>query len=115
METLKDSDTNNQSKKILEKPNNYAYINGANLHKGVESLGWNINYHRFRVWLSEKYKVKTAYLFIGLIPKYKELYKYLQESGFTLVFKEVVYDGNNKPNKHSARQKEKAPDADKTA
>mgnify|MGYP001558461652 CR=1 FL=1 len=32
-----------------------------------------------------------------MIPKYKELYKYLQESGFTLVFKEVIYDGNGKP------------------
>ena len=36
-------------------------------------------------------------MFIGLIPKYKELYKYLQEAGFTLVFKEVVYDGDGKP------------------
>lgn len=35
--------------------------------------------------------------FIGLIPKYKELYRYLQECGFTLVFKEVVYDGEGKP------------------
>lgn len=34
---------------------------------------------------------------MGLIPKYKELYKYLQEAGFTLVFKEVVYGGDGKP------------------
>lgn len=79
------------------KTNNIAYIDGANLHKGIASLGWALNYRRFRVWLSEKYGVKSAYLFIGLIPKYKELYKYLQESGFTLVFKEVVYDGDGKP------------------
>lgn len=77
--------------------NNFAYIDGANLYKGVKSLGWDMDYQRFRVWLSEKYGVKSAYLFIGLIPKYKELYKHLQESGFTLVFKEVVYDGNGKP------------------
>jgi uncharacterized LabA/DUF88 family protein len=77
--------------------NNFAYIDGANLHRGVESLGWNMDYQRFRVWLSEKYGVKSAYLFIGLIPKYKELYKYLQEAGFTLIFKEVVYDGDGKP------------------
>ncbi|MAG44801.1 hypothetical protein CL633_02830 [bacterium] len=77
--------------------NNFAYIDGANLHKGVVSLGWNMDYKRFRVWLPEKYGIRTAYLFIGLIPKYKELYKYLQESGFTLVFKEVVYDGDGKP------------------
>jgi len=77
--------------------NNFAYIDGANLYKGVESLRWDMDYRRFRVWLSEKHGVKSAYLFIGLIPKYKELYKYLQEAGFMLVFKEVVYDGDGKP------------------
>lgn len=82
---------------IKEKRNNYAYIDGANLHKGIATLGWDMDYKRFRVWLSEKYGVRSAYLFIGLIPRYKELYKYLQESGFTLVFKEVVYDGDGKP------------------
>ena len=79
------------------KENNFAYIDGANLHKGVSSLGWSLDYRKFRVWLSEKYGVRAAYLFIGLIPKYKELYKYLQECGFTLVFKEVIYDGDGKP------------------
>lgn len=82
---------------MIKKENNYAFIDGANLHRGVESLGWKMDYGRFRVWLSEKYGVKLAYLFIGLIPKYKELYKYLQESGFMLVFKEVVYDGDGRP------------------
>lgn len=77
--------------------NNYAYIDGANLHKGVSSLGWELNYNRFRVWLTEKYGITTAYLFIGLIPKNKTLYQSLQEAGFALVFKEVVYDGAGKP------------------
>jgi uncharacterized LabA/DUF88 family protein len=74
------------------KENNYAYIDGANLHRGVASLGWKLDYKRFRVWLAEKYKVKTAYLFLGLIPKYKELYKHLQECGFVLIYKQVIYD-----------------------
>ena len=82
---------------MIPKENNFAYIDGANLHKGIASLGWSLDYKKFRVWLNEKYGIKTAYLFIGLIPKYKELYKYLQEVGFTLVFKEVVYDGDGKP------------------
>jgi len=82
---------------MKNKSNNFAYIDGANLYRGVESLGWKLDYHRFRVWLSEKYGVKSVYLFIGLIAKYKELYKYLQESGFMLVFKEVIYDGDGKP------------------
>ncbi len=80
-----------------EKQNNYAYIDGANLYNGINDAGWILDYFRFRVWLTEKYKVKHAYIFIGMIPRYKDLYKYLQESGFTLVFKEVVYTGDGKP------------------
>jgi uncharacterized LabA/DUF88 family protein len=78
------------------KENNFAYIDGANLHKGIKGLGWILDYKRFRVWLYEKYGVKNAYMFIGMIPKYKDLYTYLQQCGFTLIFKEVVYDGNGK-------------------
>ena len=77
--------------------NNFAYIDGANLHKGISSAGWKIDHRRFRVWLLEKYSIQTAYIFIGLIPKYKDLYTRLQEAGFTLVFKEVVYDYDGKP------------------
>lgn len=80
-----------------KKENNYAYIDGANLYKGISDLGWKLDYASFRVWLTEKYSVEKAYIFIGLIPSYKDLYKYLQESGFILVYKEVVYDGDGKP------------------
>ena len=82
---------------MADKSNNFAYIDGANLHKGINSLGWQLDYARFRVWLEEKYDVGKAYLFIGLIPRYSRLYKYLQEAGFILVYKEVVYDDDGKP------------------
>src|SRR3989344_679075 len=82
---------------MRNKSNNFAYIDGANLHRGIESSGWKLDYRRFRVWLAEKYDVKKAYLFIGLIPRYSDLYKYLQECGFTLVFKEVVYNDKGEP------------------
>ena len=85
---------------MKNKSNNFAYIDGANLHNGIAGFGWTLDYARFRVWLTEKYGVKNAYIFIGLIPKYKELYKYLQECGFTLVFKEVIYDGDGKPKRN---------------
>ncbi len=78
------------------KSHNFAYIDGANLHHGVKALGWRLDYKRFRVWLSEKYGVDKAYIFIGLIPKNQGLYKYLQEAGFILVFKEVIYDSDGK-------------------
>ena len=82
---------------MIQKENNFAYIDGANLDKALRELGWSLDYKRFRIWLSEKYSVQRAYIFIGLIPKYKNLYTYLQECGFTLIFKEIIYDGDGKP------------------
>lgn len=75
---------------------NVAYIDGANLHNGIKSLPWNFDYGRFRVWLREKYAVEQAYLFIGMMPKYAQLYTKLQERGYTLVFKDIIYDNNGK-------------------
>lgn len=72
----------------------FAYIDGANLHKGVLSLGWKFDYQRFRIWLKDKYNISNAYLFIGFVSKNKNLYTYLQEAGFILVYKEIMYDGN---------------------
>ena len=56
-----------------------------------------MDYKRFRVWLAEKYAGTEAYLFLGLIPKYTDLYRELQEAGYILVFKEVVYDSSGRP------------------
>ena len=78
------------------KRNNFAYIDGANLHKGVKGLGWSLDYKRFRIWLNDKYSIKRAYIFIGFVPKNKDLYTFLQEAGFTLVFKETTCDGEGK-------------------
>lgn len=73
-----------------------AYIDAANLYKGSKSLGWPLDYKRFRVWLQDKHKVETAYLFIGLVPANKDLYTKLQEAGYVLVYKEVTYYGDGK-------------------
>lgn len=75
---------------------NAAYIDGANLHKGSAQLSWELDYKKLRIWLSEKYCVQHAYLFLGLIPRNKNLYTYLSECGFTLIFKDVTYDGLGK-------------------
>ena len=81
---------------MKKRENNFAYIDGANLHRGVASLGWKLDYRRFRIWLKEKYGITRAYIFLGLVPKHKDLYTNLQEDGFTLVFKETTYDIDGK-------------------
>jgi len=78
---------------MINKSCNYAYIDGANLDKALKNhLGWELDYSRFRIWFEEKYGVQKAYIFIGYIPRYEYLYQYLVKSGFTLIFKEVVFD-----------------------
>ena len=79
---------------------NVAYIDGANLHKASQYLGWDFDYARFRIWLFDKYSVKQAYIFLGMVPEFKSLYSYLKSCGYILIFKEVVYSklGNIKGN-----------------
>jgi uncharacterized LabA/DUF88 family protein len=73
-----------------------AYIDGANLHRGVTSLGWKLDYKKFRSWIRQKFNVGEAYVFIGMLSKHADLYTFLQSAGYTLVFKQVVFDSDGK-------------------
>ena len=35
---------------MVSEEKNYAYIDGANLHKGVQDTGWILDYKKFRIW-----------------------------------------------------------------
>lgn len=85
---------------MFQKEKNYAYIDSQNLNLGVQSLGWKLDFKKFRVYLQEKYQVSTAYLFIGFIPQNQEMYSSLQKDGYVLIFKPVLpnKDGNHKGN-----------------
>jgi uncharacterized LabA/DUF88 family protein len=74
----------------------FAYIDGANLEHGVVDLGWELDYKRFRVWLSEKYSVTTAYFFNGKLRERADVYTALREAGFVLIFKETIKDRSGK-------------------
>jgi uncharacterized LabA/DUF88 family protein len=68
----------------------YAFIDSQNLNLGVRSLGWQIDYKKFRLYLTNKYNVKQAYMFIGMVANNQKLYSELQKAGFILVFKPTV-------------------------
>lgn len=68
----------------------YAFIDSQNLNLGVKDSGWNLDFHKFRVYLKEKYSVDKAYLFIGHIAGNEKLYTFLQECGYILVFKPTL-------------------------
>ena len=77
-------------------PVSIAYIDGANLHKGVGSMSWKLDYRRFRSWIRQKFGITEAHLFIGMMSKHADLYTYLQAAGYVLDFKEIIFDGNGK-------------------
>ncbi len=68
----------------------YAFIDSQNLNLGVRSSGWKIDYKKFRLYLTNKYGVERAYMFIGLIGNNQKLYTKLQMAGFILIFKPTV-------------------------
>lgn len=73
--------------------NNYAFIDSQNLYKGIQDLGWQLDFKKFKVYLTHKYRVSKAFLFIGYLPSNTSLYRWLQEYGYTLIFKPTITDG----------------------
>lgn len=81
----------------MEKTN--IYIDGNNLYRSAKELGYEINYKKLRWWLRQKYNPSNIYLFIGLVSSRTSFYKYIQECGFILIFKQTVsFDGIVKGN-----------------
>jgi len=59
---------------MKKKSNNYAFIDSQNLNLSIRSLGWKLDFARFRVYLKEKYGVTKAFLFIGFVEGNNDLY-----------------------------------------
>lgn len=83
-----------------EQTYNYAFIDSQNVYLNIKSQGWKIDFAKFRKYLTEKYQVKKAYLFIGYIESNQHIYKKLQEDGYVIIFKPtLVYkDASTKGN-----------------
>ena len=76
--------------------NNYAFIDSQNLYKGINGLGWKLDFNKFRIYLNHKYHVKKAFLFIGYLPENTNLYRSLQDYGYTLIFKPTITNSEGK-------------------
>lgn len=71
---------------------NVAFIDGQNLYMGTtthQTVPWEVNLAKFRLYLAEKYHVMKSYYFLGYLKEeHQELYEKIQEAGFILVFRE---------------------------
>lgn len=85
----------------------YAFIDSQNLNLGTSKdilkngksvyKGWKLDFKKFRKYLSDKFRVDKAFLFIGYIKQNENLYNELKKSGYELVFKPTVKDHVGRP------------------
>lgn len=83
----------------------YAFIDSQNLNQSIQRLGWKMDWRKFRQFLSDKYGVTNAFMFIGYVPEFEAMYEQLHESGYLIVLK-PTYDMTR------PRPEEKKPDHD---
>lgn len=80
---------------------NLVFIDGQNLHLGIQSNNWAIDHQKFRIYLKDKFKITEAYYYLGYVDEeHQKLYKSLQQAGFIVTFKEhsKVMQGRKKGN-----------------
>jgi uncharacterized LabA/DUF88 family protein len=68
----------------------YAFIDSQNLNLGIKSLGWDLDWRKFRQYLKNKYHVKKAFLFIGYKPGNEVLYANMQKMGYVVILKPTL-------------------------
>jgi len=80
--------------------NNYAFIDSQNLNLSIRDQGWVLDFGKFRRYLSDRYNVTHAFLFIGYVYPNQDLYTSLQKDGYILIFKPTLElpDGRVKGN-----------------
>jgi uncharacterized LabA/DUF88 family protein len=70
--------------------NNYAFIDSQNLNLSIREQGWVLDFARFRIYLSDKYSITEAFVFIGYLRENQSLDNSLQKDGYTLIFKPTL-------------------------
>lgn len=69
---------------------NYAFIDSQNLNLAIREQGWTLDFEKFRKYLTDKYGITKAFIFIGYVPKNRRLYTSLQEYGYIIIFKPTL-------------------------
>jgi len=77
--------------KPKKKPEIYAFIDNQNLNVTIQKLGWKVDWKKFREFLAKQYGVTQAYMFIGYMPEYEDMYEKLHDLGYNIVLK-PTYD-----------------------
>jgi len=74
---------------VTEIQNNYAFIDGINLHLTYEYLDWKLDYRKLRIYLEKRHNVSIAYYFLGFIKNNWRIYRDLEAYGYKLEFRDI--------------------------
>lgn len=86
----------------------YAFIDSQNLNLGTSKdlfnknkkkiyTGWKLDFEKFKVYLTDKFRVSKAFLFIGYVKENEKMYRQLKSFGYELIFKPTTKDNLGKP------------------
>lgn len=65
----------------------YAFIDSQNLNIGTQKAGFKLDWKKFYQYLKEQHGVTRAFLFVGYIQEYEDMYRQLHEFGYAVVLK----------------------------
>jgi uncharacterized LabA/DUF88 family protein len=68
--------------------NNFAFIDGANLHFTYENIDWKLDYQKLINYLRKRLGVSVAYYFIGKTRDTEDIYTTLESYGYTIRLKD---------------------------
>lgn len=68
---------------------NAAFIDGNNVYKAKDDLGWKVDTRKLRYYLEETYGVNKAYYCIGFLEANRGLYGRLESEGYEMVYKKT--------------------------
>ncbi len=70
-----------------KKPQVYAFIDSQNLNLGTQKVGWKLDWKKFYQYLQQEYGVTKAFLFVGYIPEFEDMYHQMHDFGYLVVLK----------------------------
>lgn len=90
----------------------YAFIDSQNLNITINKLGWKIDWRKFRKFLEDRYGVTQAFMFIGYVPEFQEMYDFLHDAGYAIVLK-PTFDMSRPRPEETEEEKKKEPEEKK--
>src|SRR6185437_15256371 len=81
----------------------YAFIDSQNLNVSVQKFGWKMNWKKFRQFLTDKYGVTIAYMFIGYVPEHEDIYEKMHEAGYAVVLKPTFDMSRPRPEENGGK------------